>query len=304
MRPGRHRQLLYLATVAEEGQITRAATKLKVGRSALSEAIAHLESEIGVQLLERRAGGVSMTPAGDVFLARARAALEVEDEAAHVAQALARAESGALTIGFIGPPPMLTSQDLLASFSEANPDAQVSFQDLAFPSGSTATWLLGVDAAICHQPALEANVRAHALRAEPRAVIAQRDHPLAKAKELEVSDVLDATFVSYHRDVQRDWAGFHSLDDARAGPPAHLTDDRVLTTLQMLAVMSSSPAITTVPLGDARLAEQVMPTLAAIPVVDAAPAKVSLVWRRDNRNPLLEAIVAAARSSTPGADGV
>ena len=304
MRPGRSRQLRYLAAIAEEGQIGRAAAKLNLGRAALSEAISHLESEIGVTLLERGPRGASLTAAGEAFLERGQGALGIEDEAAHAAQSLARASRGVLTIGFIGPPPTLSSPGLFERFSEENTQARLSFRDMTFPSRSTAGWLTGVDAAICHTPTEEANVCIQPLRTEARAVVLQRDHPLAGAKELAVEDILDETFVSYHRGVQPEWAGFHSLDDARGGPPAAMTDDRVLTTLQMLAAMSCSPAITTLPALDAGLATQVMATITAIPLPAASPATVSLVWRRDSRNPLLDALVALARDPIITGDGV
>jgi DNA-binding transcriptional LysR family regulator len=298
MRPGRSRQIRYLTAIAEEGQIGRAATKLHLGRTALSDAIAHLESEVGVKLLERGPHGVLLTAAGAAFLERGQGALGIEDEAAHAAQSLARADRGMLTIGFIGPPPTLSSPELFKRFSERNAAAQLSFQDLTFPSGPTARWLTGVDAAICHRPAAEASVTIQPLRVDARAAVMRRDHRLAGAKELAVADVLDETFVSYHRHVQPEWASFHSLDDARGGPPTHMTGDRVLTSLQMLAVMSSSPAITTVPLGDARLAAQVIPDVTAIALSDAEPATVSLVSRRDNPNPLLDELAALARDMT------
>jgi DNA-binding transcriptional LysR family regulator len=304
MRAGRGRQLRYLEAIAEEGQIGRAAAKLKLGRAALSDAIGQLESEVGVPLVDRGPRGVALTAAGEAFLERGRGALGLEDEAAHAAQSLARAGRGVLTIGFIGPPPTVSSPGLFERFSEENGEAQLSFQDLTFPSGSTAGWLTGVDAAICQSPAPEATVSIQPLRREARAVVLRRDHPFADAKELAVGDVLDEPFVSYHRDVQDQWAGFHSLDDARGGPPARMTDDRVLTSLQMLAVMSASPAITTVPLLDARLAAAVMPNIAAIPLRAAAPAEVSLVWRRDNRNPLLATLTGLALGTITDGDGV
>ena len=63
----RARHLRYFVTVVEEGQITRAAAKLHMAQPALSQAIADLESRLGLRLLIRHTRGVALTPNGEVF---------------------------------------------------------------------------------------------------------------------------------------------------------------------------------------------------------------------------------------------
>jgi DNA-binding transcriptional LysR family regulator len=140
------------------------------------------------------------------------------------------------------------------------------------------------------------------LRIEPRAVVMHRGHPLAGRAALKVVDVIDETFIGYHPAVQPIWAGFHSLDDHRGCPPEHHTDDDALTSLQMLGIMSSPRALTTVPYADAKLAMQVLPEIASVPIADAAPAVVSLVWQRDAGNPLIEDLVGIAKRLCPPSD--
>ena len=95
----KRRQLDYFVTVADEGQITRAARKLQLAQPALSQAIAQLELDLGFKLLERHARGVTLTPAGEIFLVRARAAVAAWADAAATARSLARACSGTIEFG-------------------------------------------------------------------------------------------------------------------------------------------------------------------------------------------------------------
>ena len=297
-------QLQYFIAVAEEGQITRAARRLKLAQPVLSQAVAQLESEVGVELLKRNARGVALTSAGKAFLVDARRALAAEIDAARTAQALARAGRGTIAVGFVGPPPAVSDPELFASFGKAHPELEVSFHDLPFPCGATAEWLAGVDIAVCHPPAAEEGVCAHPVRVEPRAIVAHKSHPLAARLELDVADVLEETFVSYHPSVQPGWAGFHCLDDHRGGPPEHLTNDQAQTSLHMLAIMASGRAVTAVPQTDATLARQVVPDVAVIRLSNADPARVSLVWRSDEPNPLVAMLVATAERLSSEADAV
>ena len=115
----RRGQLRYFVTVADEGQMTRAAHKLHIAQPALSQAIAQLESELGLGLLERHARGVTLTPAGEAFLPKARAALAAETDAVATAQSLARSVRSVITVGHIGPPPLIHAPELFAVFAEA-----------------------------------------------------------------------------------------------------------------------------------------------------------------------------------------
>jgi DNA-binding transcriptional LysR family regulator len=295
-------QLRYFVTVSEEGQITRAAKRLHIAQPALSQALAQLEAELDIVLFVRHPRGVTLTAAGETFLVKARAALAAEAETVQLALSLRRAANGAVAVGFIGPPPVISTPELFSAFADEHPDTRISFHDLSFPCGDTSAWLADVDVAVCHMPSVEEGVRVQPLRVEPRALLVHREHALAQRAELNVADVLQETFVSYHPDVQEAWAGFHCLDDHRGEPPAHLTEDHALTTLQMLGIMSTPRAITSVPYADAKLAAQLLPEVNAIPLRDAAPAVVSLVWRRNTGNRLVDDLAEVAGSLAPSDD--
>ncbi len=70
------RDLNAFVTVAEEGSFTRAAARLGVSQSALSQTVRNLEERIGIRLLNRTTRNVSPTEAGERLLAEATPALE------------------------------------------------------------------------------------------------------------------------------------------------------------------------------------------------------------------------------------
>ena len=121
----KYSQLSYFVKVAEIGQITAAARILHVAQPALSQSINHLEAQLGVKLLDRHPRGVSLTPAGRIFLAKAKLALDAQDDAAATAASLARDLRGALQIGFLSIPPMLIAPALLERFGREHPQVEV-----------------------------------------------------------------------------------------------------------------------------------------------------------------------------------
>lgn len=303
--PFRPTHLRYFVTVAEEGQVTRAARRLEIAQPALSQAISQLERELGLQLLERHARGVKLTPEGEAFLAKARVAVESELEAEREAQALASAAHDVIKVGFVGPPPTITAGELFSAFAAAYPNAEIAFRDLPFPRGPTRSWLEAVDVAFCHQPEPDSSIHMQVVRTEPRVVIVRRSHPLAESTEVGVESVLDQTFISYHPNVQATWSSFHSLDEHRGGPPESTTTDWAQTAMQMLGIMSSCDAITTLPACDGRLVAHAVSDVTAIPLSGASPALLSLVCPADDCPPLVGALlrVASELSSDPAADG-
>ena len=75
------RHFRYFVAVAEERSFAQAARRLRVAQPALSKQIHDLEAELGVPLFERLPRGVRLTPAGEAFLADARATLEAAGRA-------------------------------------------------------------------------------------------------------------------------------------------------------------------------------------------------------------------------------
>lgn len=96
------RHLRYFVAVAEEGSLTVAAEKrLYTAQPSLSRQLRDLELEVGAQLLIRTSRGVTLTPAGEVFLEHARLALAQATEAIAAARRIARPAKASFSVGFL-----------------------------------------------------------------------------------------------------------------------------------------------------------------------------------------------------------
>jgi len=72
--------LRYFWAVAHEGNLTRAAERMRVTQSAVSVQVRKLEDAIGRALFDRRGRGLSLTPAGRVALDYADSIFSIGDE--------------------------------------------------------------------------------------------------------------------------------------------------------------------------------------------------------------------------------
>jgi DNA-binding transcriptional LysR family regulator len=102
---------------------------LEVSPSALSQAIRQLEARLGVRLLNRTTRSVSLTEAGEAYLALIGPALGDVLEAGEHLHALQGRPSGVLRINAARIAIAMVLQPLLAGFLAANPDVQIELTD-------------------------------------------------------------------------------------------------------------------------------------------------------------------------------
>src|SRR5437773_9492757 len=123
------RQLRYFVTVAEEGNISRAAQKAFLTQPALSRQIKALEEAIGHSLLDRQAHSIRLTPAGQVLLHEARQLLR----SAELVLERVRASGNGIRLR-VGYAPSLATGILsvaVESFTHKHPAARVEMFDLS-----------------------------------------------------------------------------------------------------------------------------------------------------------------------------
>ncbi len=118
------RQMRYFARVVEAGNITRAATSLRIAQPALSLSIRQLEALFGTPLLRRHARGVELTPAGELLYRRIQVINDLLEQTIKEVAALGGETTQFLTFGMppslvllVGTQAVLNASKTLSDFS-------------------------------------------------------------------------------------------------------------------------------------------------------------------------------------------
>jgi DNA-binding transcriptional LysR family regulator len=120
------RHLRYFVAIAEEGSFSSAAARLWVAQPGLSTQIRRLEGELEVKLFTRHTRGVDLTPAGELFLDRARAVLVAAEVALATGHDLEAGLVGAIRLGVATEAGWRLTPELLASFGRARPGVELT----------------------------------------------------------------------------------------------------------------------------------------------------------------------------------
>jgi LysR family nitrogen assimilation transcriptional regulator len=181
------RQLRYFVTVGRQRHFGRAAALLRVAQPALSRQVAKLEAELGVQLLERHARGVSLTAEGEVLLARAEAVLAEAGALLEEARAQPREPQGTVSLGFSPSVAELFGGRLAALSLRRYPQVRLRITTAASPV--LEVWIQEgrVDVAILNGPSDSSRFLLTPLLEEPVCLIGLRDDPRLATDRVELT---------------------------------------------------------------------------------------------------------------------
>lgn len=119
--------------VAEHKGFSAAAAELEVSPSALSQSIRHLETRLGIRLLNRSTRSVSLTEAGEAYLARIGPALGQVVEAGEELNVLQGRPAGTLRLNAARVSIAMVLQPILAGFLQEYPHVQIDLtNDVGF----------------------------------------------------------------------------------------------------------------------------------------------------------------------------
>lgn len=186
------RQLEYFVAVAETGSVTRAAASVHLSQSAMSAALADLETALSVQLFVRHhARGVTLTPAGRELLVASRQLLTSASDLRAVAQGLGTSLGGTLSVGCYAVAAPYLLPELLSAAAEKLPrlHLQTTEVDLADLTEGVAngTFELGIGYDLVDETKLK---RWPLFTLSPYALVSG-SHRLAQRDQLDLAELAD-----------------------------------------------------------------------------------------------------------------
>jgi len=202
------RQLRSFVAVAEELHFGHAARRLRIAQPALSRQIQALEKELLVQLLFRNRRRVQITPAGQIFLDRARLILARSDEAILAAQRAGEGVSGTLNLGFVGSATYDVLPGVLREFLQAAPHVDLTLSEMTVHAQIEALTEKRIDVGLLRLPAKTEGLVFRTIAREPLYVALPGSHSLAQSAALRLSALAEEPFVLYPDHPRPSWTEF------------------------------------------------------------------------------------------------
>lgn len=292
------RHLRYFVAVAEELNFRRAAERLFIAQPPLSQQIRDLEEELGVLLFDRTHRQVQLTVAGQVFLEDAYQLLAQVDRAKGRARRASKGELGQLTIGYTSFVHCPLFPIILQRYRALYPDVDIVLRDLVTIEqmkqlGTSALDISFATHAEFALPSLEETQLAQkCILQEPVVAVVPRKHPLAGQSPLPFAALAPESWIWFARQYDPTTYDYMTRLFEQVGFRPHVTQE-VNQFQIVISLVAAGLGVGLVTASTQKLSSQ---DVVYLDLVEPTPkAKFSVIWRKDDTSPLLQAFLATVK---------
>lgn len=186
------RSLKSFLMLAEVLHFARAAERLGIAQATLSQQIAALEAELGVQLLSRDNRNVRLTPAGEAFLDEARTIVVQVDAATVKARQVARGDVGVLNVGATSAALLELVPLVVERLAQSHPALEVHVTEHSSMVQESMLLAGEIDVGLLHPPLVAEQLRCEVILTESMVLALWEGHPLAAQATVAISDLAGA----------------------------------------------------------------------------------------------------------------
>lgn len=290
------RHLAGFVAVAEELHFGRAAARLHVAQSPLSQQIRLLERDLGTALFDRSTRSVRLTPAGESLLEPAREVLAAASVARRAARAGGRGEVGRVSLGYAGVSSAATLPPLTRAVADELPGIEIVLHGPYFSAETAGRVAEGsLDLAFATISSTR-GLRSRVVRNDRLVVAVADSHPLAAAGEVALHDLAGESFVAFPSARGSEVRELTVRSCLEAGFTPKIAQEAP-DTLSVLALVGAGVGIALV----VEAARSVtLDHVVFVPLRDPAPElPMSLVWRDTDASAALRAVLEVAETALP-----
>ncbi|MBE0440975.1 MAG: LysR family transcriptional regulator [Psychrobacter sp.] len=192
------KQLNAFISIAELRSFSAAATKTGLSQPTLSRLLKQLETDMGVELVDRYHRPLDLTEAGAFFYDKISAILTEIDTVTSMTQRLS-APSSILNIGFV--PSVLYGllPEIIARLKQSSPDIEVNLKDISSYQQMDALKSGDIDIGFGRFAHQDPWVQQILLRHERYVVALPKAHALAHVREQRLIDLANNRLILYHQ---------------------------------------------------------------------------------------------------------
>ena len=172
--------LRLFAAVARHKSFSRAAEALHLSQPAVSKGVRDFEAQVGSRLLERGAGGVTVTEAGGLLLRHAATLFAAERAAEEELAALRGLQRGTLSIGASTTVATYLLPPILGTFHKRHPEIELRLTSANTRAIADLLIARELDIALIEGPVDAPGIEILPWREEEMILIAAPDHRLAR----------------------------------------------------------------------------------------------------------------------------
>ena len=193
------RQLSYFVAVAEELHFGRAAAKVNITQSGLSDAILALEKELGVQLLLRTTRRVELTRAGASFYERSVRMISELELSREIVRSIAGKTTRKIAIGTVYPATIGVLPAFLARIGRKYPDIRMHIE-----SGTTDDIIRHIEAGRINLGFIRpveniGSLRFFSIAHERYLLAVAKESALSARSEIDLEDLRSEKIISFSR---------------------------------------------------------------------------------------------------------
>ena len=229
---------MHLAIVQEvekQGSLTAAANVLCLTQSALSHSMRKLEQQLGTDIWLREGRSLRLTQAGQYVLAVANRVLPQLTLAEERLRQFAQGERGTLRIGMECHPCYQWLLKVVSPYLAAWPDVDVDVKQKFQFGGIGALFGYEIDLLVTPDPLFKPGLHFEPVFDYEQVLVVGRDHPLARADQVEPQDLLDEVLITYPVPTDRLDIYTQFLMPAGVAPKRHKVIETTDIMLQMVA---------------------------------------------------------------------